>query len=91
MKYNFPAFHRLPRPGEERRAEVVDRLQGKVSKYAAGYRLGDSSSNCGNCSHNLAPENPTSNCQKAAGTIYTDDQCNEWEARTGESPAQLLT
>lgn len=87
MKHNFKDLFLRKRPGEERRSEVVDRLSGKVSKEDAGYRptsKGDKGS-CGECEHYLLPGNPTSNCRRVAGSVYADDTCDYFTARTLEN------
>lgn len=92
-KFNFPDFFRRARPGEERRSEVVDRLGGKLSKQDTNYRPGvrDDKASCAECEHYLLPGNPTSNCRKVAGVVYSVDMCDVWVARAAENTVQPPT
>lgn len=74
------------RPGEVRRAEVVGRLQGKVSKQDANYRVGDKGSKqlCGECVHYLSPSQSTSSCRRVAGPVAAEDTCDLFAARAVE-------
>lgn len=77
--------------GPKRRAEVADRLKGKLSKEEANYRPQqnvEDKSSCRECEHYLDPEESSSLCRRVAGSVEADDICDLWVARTEDHSAQ---
>lgn len=78
-------------PDKNRRAYIVDRLRGKITKEEANYRPhddADSVDTCFECEHYLDPGSEHSACRRVAGVIEAEDTCDLWAARAGEDSVQ---
>jgi len=74
-------------PDKRRRAYVVDRLTGKVSKEEANYRPHDNAETkdtCAECEHYLIPGQENSSCRRVAGIVRAEDTCDLFAARAVE-------
>lgn len=69
---------------------VVDRLSGKISKQDAGYRpsSSDNKISCSECDHYGTPGDSSSTCNRVAGLVYGEDQCDYFVARAAENAVQ---
>lgn len=70
----------------DRKAEVIDRLSGKVSKKEVDYRQAskDTKASCAECEYYLFPGNPTSDCRRVAGRVESGDVCDLFVPRETE-------
>lgn len=73
--------------GPNRRAVVVDRLSGKLSKEDANYRPAkelESKESCAECEHYLIPGSASSSCRRVAGIVSGEGLCDLFVVRPTE-------
>jgi hypothetical protein len=69
-----------------RKADVVGRLEGKLSKEEANYRPQDnteSKKTCFDCVYYENEGEAISMCKRVAGMVEANDLCDLWAARMG--------
>jgi hypothetical protein len=78
-------------PDKQRKAYVVDRLGGKITKEEANYRPHDNANTkdtCFECDHYLNTGEQNSACRRVAGVVNAEDTCDLWVARISEGTEQ---